>query len=664
MPLESVLSKPLQQWDLLREFKLRMLRPGGENLSPFSERVATYREDTTRVDVGDIHASVRQSILDQIHAVQQQRRSQIVLLAGRAGAGKTHLLRYFARPEIAEENQYVFVSGSNDWTINEFLPCVLDWMITALTRPAPTEDHLLLERVRAIGFRALDQLLTNKRALHRCCAKRHRFRWLLGSRLAKHETIQRLTQARDPKVFNYLDFNTFAEEVAVRFLAEPSNPVHRYALRVLLSYLFPDRNLTGLSVRERVIHWFRRRPDDGYWLRRLGVDENLDRRYEIADAIKLLLHLFSPEISAQLSTDRERHEPRLFLLVFDQAEGRNELFDTIEDWNRFFAYLSELYNSLPNLLIIFTMTLHLRQELHNRMERQFRDRIRQDERFVLMQPEPEQIRELYRARLLHWLADDTDLQSRYAQLPVAEQYLPLDAESVVQRAGTASIREVLENLDRAFKDSLRQLVIEPNYDFEFVRAEQAQYAQNQSEWDYTADHINTVKQLFQHLHDDLEKAYGLRLGELEEEPEATNTLRLTFEAIGDTQNRWVRVFLMRLGRRYNEGLNTLDELLRGKHLDRNFAWILRPAEIEATRLSRPEQMFPRLLTTETETRFRAINHLLEKRPQYLAQGHWAEAWRIVQQQIEGLYIGEILQHVATRIQGKSTDEKVLNNSSI
>ncbi len=285
------------------------------------------------------------------------------------------LLRYFARPEIVKENQYVFVSISNSWTINEFFPCVLDWMIMALTRPAPTEDHLLQEHVRAIGFRALNQLLTNKRALHRCCAKRRHFRWLLGNRLAKHETIQRLTQTRDPKVFNYLDFNTFAEEVAVRFLAESSNPVHRYALCVLLSYLFPDRNLTGLSVRERVIHWFRRRPDDGYWLRRLGVDENLDRRYEIADAIKLLLHLFSPEISTQLSTDGDRYEPRLFLLVFDQAEGRNELFDTIEDWNRFFAYLSEFYNSLPNLLIIFTMTLHLRQELHNRMERQFRDRI-------------------------------------------------------------------------------------------------------------------------------------------------------------------------------------------------------------------------------------------------------------------------------------------------
>ncbi|MCS6863508.1 MAG: hypothetical protein RMJ56_00120 [Gemmataceae bacterium] len=659
---DSLVSTPLQQWELLREFKIRMLRPGGENLSPFAERVATYREDTKDVDVSEIHASVRQSILDQIHAVQQQRRSQIVLLAGRAGAGKTHLLRYFARPEIAEENQYIFVSGSNSWKIDEFLPCVLDWIITALThREHTTQDHLLLKRIRAIGFRAIDQLLTNKRTLHQCCAKRSRFRWLFGTRLATHDTIQQLTQARDPKVFNYLDFNTFADEVAVRFLADSSNPVQRYALRVLLSYIFPDRTLTGLGVHERVIHWFRRRPDDGYWLRRFGVDENLDRRFTIADAIKLLLHLFSPELSAQLSTERERHEPRLFLLVFDQAEGRNELFNNIEDWNRFFAYLSELYNSLPNLLIIFTMTLHLRQELHNRMERQFRDRIRQDERFVLLQPEPEQIRALYRARLRHWLADDSEIQSRYTQLPVTEQYLPFDAEAVVQIAGTASIREILENLDRAFKERLRELVIEPNYDFQFICSEETQKAQNQSTWDYTADHITTIRQLFQGLQNELENVYGLRLSDMEEEPELTNALRLTFEPINDSSGRWVRVFLSRIGRRYNEALNTVDGLLRGKHLDRNFAWILRPMAIESDRLPRPEQMFIRLLSTETEIRLRAINHLLQKRSDYLAQGNWAEAWRIIQREIEGLYINEMLKDIATRMQGKPYHESDLNN---
>ncbi|MDW8244850.1 MAG: ATP-binding protein, partial [Thermogemmata sp.] len=267
----------LKRWELLREFKIRRYRLGADNFSPFVDRVASHYETPPAVDVAQIHEQVRQSIIEQIRAVHQQQRSQIVLLAGEAGAGKTHLLRYFAYPKLAEEHKYVFVSGSNDWKVDEFQPCVLDWLITALTRPAPTEEHLLLQRIRAVAFRALDQLIANRTALRRCRAKRRWLGWLLGRRVGSHELIQRLTQARDPRVFDYLDFDQFADEVSLRFLAEPSNPIHRYALRVLLSYVFPDSTPAGLNVRDRVIHWFRRRPDDGYWLRRFGVDENLDR---------------------------------------------------------------------------------------------------------------------------------------------------------------------------------------------------------------------------------------------------------------------------------------------------------------------------------------------------------------------------------------------------
>ncbi|MCS7271970.1 MAG: hypothetical protein NZ703_12895, partial [Gemmataceae bacterium] len=499
----------LNQFELLRAFKIRRCQPGADNHSPFVDRVASHYETPPAVDVAQIHETVRQNIIEQIQAVHRQQRSQIVLRAGEAGAGKTHLLRYFARPDLAGKYKYVFVSGSNDWKVEEFQPCVLDWLITALTRPAPTQEHLLLQRIRAIAFRALDQLVANRTVLRRCRAKRRWLGWLLGRRRGSHELIQRLTQARDPRVFEYLDFNEFADEVSLRFLAEPSNPIHRYALRVLLSYVFPDDTPGGLNIRDRVIHWFRRRPDDGYWLRRLGVDENLDRRYVVADAIKLLIHLFSPELSAQLSTERECHEPRIFLLAFDQAEGRQALFDSHEDWKRFFAHLSELYNNLPNLLIIFTMTLQLRHELHDGMERQFRDRIRMDDRFVLMRPEPEQIRELYRARLRHWLKDDVLLQQQYLDLPSSEQYLPFTPESVVQIAGNASLREALENLDRAFAERLRELVIGPNYDFEYVRAEQERLAEEQP--DYVNDHLVTVRSLLERLGEELNYHYGLRL---------------------------------------------------------------------------------------------------------------------------------------------------------
>src|SRR4051794_34515681 len=139
---------------LLREFKLRMLRSGGENLSPFADRIATAHADKHRIDLDGLHRDVRDNIAQQIAAVRTHHRSQVVLLSGEAGTGKSHILRYFAQPAVAAEHGYVFVGGSNDWKVDEFQPCLLDWMITALTSPSPSEDHLLLERVRAIGFRA------------------------------------------------------------------------------------------------------------------------------------------------------------------------------------------------------------------------------------------------------------------------------------------------------------------------------------------------------------------------------------------------------------------------------------------------------------------------------------------------------------------------------
>ena len=61
--------------------------------------------------------------------------------------------------------------------------------------------------------------------------------------------------------------------------------------------------------------------------------------------MKLLAHLFSPAVTTELSDPAHPCRPRVFLLVFDQAEGRNELFEGDADWKDFFAHLSELYNT-------------------------------------------------------------------------------------------------------------------------------------------------------------------------------------------------------------------------------------------------------------------------------------------------------------------------------
>lgn len=650
MSISPVASPELRRLTLLRQFKLRMLRPGGDNHTPFTDRVVTWHAGRGRVEIDGLHRDVRENIELQLAAVHAHRRSQVVLLSGAAGAGKSHILRYFAQPEVGEAHGFVYVGGSNDWRVDEFQPCLLDRIVTALTAPSPSEEHPLLERIRAVGFRAVGQLLENRTTLKRCTAKgRRRLFGLVGGRRASYETVAALTAARDPAVFALLDFANFSEEVCTRFLAEPGNPVHRYAMRVLLTYLFPDAGGTGLGTRDRVLNWFRRRPDDGYWAKRLGVADDLDRRYAVADAIKLLVHLFSPDLSRRLSADGDEHRPLVFLLAFDQTEGRDELFDSLDDWNRFFAHLSELYNTLPNVLVVFTMTLGLRNDLHPKMERQFKDRIRKDERFVLRQPSPAEIQALYRARLAGWLADDPAQQAAYAALPEAEQYLPFDPDRVVAVGGTQSVRVALEAFDPQFKAALESLVIEPGYDFEYVLNEQRAAIETQTEWDYTAEHLDEVWELLEPLADDLAAEYGgVRLtGVEEEDADGDRALKLTFADPG-VQGSWVCVYLARFGKHYNLQITRCAELLKNKQHAKYSVWMVRAREMDAE-FPKPDRMFGGVIDPETEARLWAAKHLLDKRAEYERNGTWADAWGVIRAEIQKSYLGPLLAHARDRV---------------
>jgi hypothetical protein len=661
MPSSPDATPELRRLGLLREFKLRMLRPGAANLSPFADRVVTADADVARTDLPNLHGDVRDHIAQQIAAVHERGRSQVVLLSGEAGAGKSHILRHFAQQKLADEHGYVLVGGSNDWGVDEFQPCLLDWMIRALTSPAPSAEHPLLDRVRAIGFRAVGQLLENRTALKRCLAKRRRgFLRRLFARSAGYDAVAARAKARDPDVFRLLDFARFSDEVCNRFLAEPGNPVHRYALRVLLTYLFPDKDETGVGTRERVLNWFRRKSDDGYWAKQLGAADDLTKRYAVADAIKLLVHLFSPDLSRRLSAEGDECRPRVFLFVFDQAEGREELFDAPDDWNRFFAHLSELYNTLPNVLVLFTMTLHLRNQLHPKMELQFRDRIRKDERFVLRQPTPEQIRELYRGRLRAWLAGSAELLGRFDALAEPEQYLPFDVERVTQIGGTQSVRATLEAFGDAFHEAMLRLVVDPEYDFEFVRGEQQAAIEEQSEYDYTADHLDTVWELIEPLAEDLAAEYGVRLMSVEEEDaDSLRVLKFTFVA-PDVSSSWVCVYLARFGKFYNPAIEKCAELLKGKQYARYSVWMVRPKEMNAE-LPKPDQMFRRLVEPETEARLWAALHLCEKRGEYVTKETWPAAWAIIRREIRGCYLGELFAHARDRVDAKKAgvpDESV------
>ncbi len=646
--------------DVLRAFKKRVPRADAVgNVTPFGDQIGTALGGTAGCDLPEIHLGVREHIRETIEAVRSGRStSQVVLLAGDAGTGKTHLLRTFQSADVAAEFGHVYVGGSNHWRIEEFQARLLDWMIESLTAPTPTEDHLLLDRVRAIGFRALDHLLASPVAW-RTCLTRPGGRWigrLVGRFQApSHDRLKALAATRDVSVFRHLDFTAFGTYVCDRFLAERANPTHRYALRVLLTYLFPDRVETGVGTRERVLNWFRGRSDDGYFASRLGVADRLDRSFEQFEAVKLLAHLFSPAVSAQLSTEAHQCPPRVFLLTFDQAEGRNELFDSDDDWRVFFAHLSELYNSLPNVVVLFTMTLHLRTRLHGSMERQFRDRIRMDDRFVLRFPNREDIQRLYCARVESWIRDDDGLLTAYRAL--ACPLVPFMQDELIRLGGNRTIRETLSEFDREFRVRLSELAVDALHDFLFYLNELRENEPSpQSGWEYTSDHLNTVARLLDLTADELTANRGLRLSKVESSwIDNVPVLKLWFNT--GENSKQILIYLARVGRNFATQVENLcKELLYNREKVRHFLWVIR--SYWADRKKDFDRVVPDAYETQVtfsdappavESRFLALCHVAAKREKYEGTDQLRTYAEVLRSEVGTSYLDELLRTARAKL---------------
>jgi hypothetical protein len=651
-------SPELQRLEVLHAFKRRMPQSTAfRNVSPFDDRVSTAHDEGTAADLPEIHADVRRRIRDTIEAVRAgEKKSQVILLAGEPGTGKTHLLRTFQPPELADELGYIYVGGSNQWNIKDFQARLLDWMFDALTAPTPSsDDHLLLKRVQAIGFRAVEHLLANRIAWRQCRARPggRGLGWLLGRlQVPSYDRCKELFAARDPAVFAALDFARFSQYVCDRFLADRSNLMHRYALRVLLAYLFPDRAETGVGTREKVLHWFRQRGDNDYFARRLGANERLDRSFALSEAVQLLVHLFSPAVSKELSTTEHPAPPRAFLLVFDQAEGRNELFETDEDWRDFFAHLSEVYNSLPNVVVLFTMTVVLRKRLQPTMERQFRDRIRMDEHFVLHLPNEEQVLSLYRSRVEYWLRADSAALERYRALDNA--YVPFDRERVLAVAGQQSIRETLEAFDRAFHEEMGKVVVEPDLDFHFHLNELHQQRAQETrpnDFEYTAGHLETVLRLLQRAGPWVAAEYGLSLDKVEAETDPPPPcLTLTFTDPANPGTR-VSAYIVRLTyRAVQHQVDQAVSMLSNKKRARYRLWLVRAGEIKAyVDPRREDQVFLRVASGDLESRLCGLLHLLGKQAEYEERGQWPEAQKVMLRELTNAYLAELFREARKQL---------------
>ncbi len=645
----------LTRIELLREFKRRMPRADpAVNISPFDARVSTAAGGPDGGDVAELNAEVRAYITDTVTAVRDgKKQSQVILLSGGAGTGKTHLVRTFRTPEAMAACGHIFVGGSNHWTIGEFERRLLDWVMAALTAPSPAEPHPLLDRIQAIGFRAVDHLLENRVAWKAAAAHGGRgfgrwFGWL--KRRPGHDAMKAMAAARNPEVFAYLDFAAFSKYVCDRFLAERSNLLHRYALRVLLLYLFPDAVQEGVGTRERVLHWFRGVGDEEYFTRRLGASEKPDRTYSQFEAVKLLAHLFSPAVSTQLGTDAAPCPSRVLFLTFDQAEGRNELFDAEDDWRAFFAHLSELYNTLPNVVVLFTMTLNLRNELHSVMERQFRDRIRMDERFTLKSPSPEQVRQLYRRRIEDWLRSSPALLTKYQTL--GDWLLPFTTNEVADASSNRTVRGMFEELDQSFSAKIGVTAVDAEIDYQYDRNQRKAAADADTEWKYTADHLDTVRNLLlavgpllaSEAEVELREAHPMKL-------DAVPIVRFRFGRPG--QSATLTVHVARLGFNFRAPIKSLvDGFLYNQPKAKTFLWFVRPQPLPEVKTlvdkAYIDQVFAGECAAGVESAFASLLMVDANRGKYDDAGRLALD-ALIRREVGKTYLGELFRHARKQL---------------
>src|SRR5437899_1244395 len=103
-------TEELTRLEILQAFKKHLSRKEEVNVSPFTEdRVIRYDTPVDAYDIPDIHRKVRDLICETLRGIRHGQPSQVVILAGNPGMGKTHLINHFRSPEMAKELGYVLV---------------------------------------------------------------------------------------------------------------------------------------------------------------------------------------------------------------------------------------------------------------------------------------------------------------------------------------------------------------------------------------------------------------------------------------------------------------------------------------------------------------------------------------------------------------------------
>lgn len=180
--------------EVLRCLSEHMKTPDGErNVSPFESRVAVSH-GAPDFDIPQIHEQTRGGIKSMIKTVSKHGKSRIVLLAGAAGNGKTHILNHFSNPDVFDEIPYFFVGMWNQWSVGDFHKSLLGRILAVITKPSDKTDDLAT-RIEQLLTQAVRQLLEEPAELNACLKKTAGRAWWNPTSWFRQDAMGRFRQA-------------------------------------------------------------------------------------------------------------------------------------------------------------------------------------------------------------------------------------------------------------------------------------------------------------------------------------------------------------------------------------------------------------------------------------------------------------------------------------
>jgi hypothetical protein len=313
-----------------------------------------------------------------------------------------------------------------------------------------------------------------------------------------------------------------------------------------------------------------------------------------------------------------------------------------------------LYNALPNVFVVFTMTLGLRDKLYGRMEGQFQDRVRRDARFVLHDIEGAEVLALYRQRVQTWLADAPP--GLWDQVVAAgNAFLPFDQAAVLTMARQRTLRDTLREFDRQFRGKMYDIHLkdDPVYDCKVIQKEFRAEEHGASAYQYTESILDLIHDLLRapDVLTGLADAPGLKIDGIErvKTDDGAKALRIVVRDAADDR-LWVRVFLARLGFLVSNPLPGYLRLVANKWVLNNQLWVVRATPVSAdARDQFPPNGHFRVHSAATHTDWRALLHTLRNRDQYRPDA-WAAFLAGAWADLSKTWLGDLFREVRVAVE--------------